>query len=145
MLLRIKKLQPKQEIVKGGVALKWWKRVIFSVVSILWGYVSLDYLFYAFQLLANTKNATGVYHPKEDGLMQLLGAGMFLLWFVIVAFYFYLIRRSSNKIDLIEADKKTGKERVKRRWFDFVFQFALLLTGMFLRWCYLIFIYFPNF
>ncbi len=124
--------------------MKWWKRIIFSIISILWGYISLDYLFYAFQLLANTKNGTKVYHPQEDGLLQLIGTGMFLLWFFIDAFYFYLIRKSSNKIDLIEADKKTGKEKIKRRWFDFVFQLALLITGLFLRWCYLIYIYFPN-
>lgn len=124
--------------------MKWWKRVVFSVVSVLWGYVSLDYLFYAFQLLANKRNVTKVYHPGKDGLMQLLGVGMFLLWFLIIAFYFYLLRRASNQIDFVETDKKTGKEKVKRRWFDVMFQFALLLTGLFLRWCYLIYIYFPR-
>lgn len=117
---------------------------MFSVISVLWGYVSLDYLFYAFQLLANTKNAEKVYHPEKDGLMQLLGAGLFLLWFVIIAFYIYLIRKASNQIDLVEANQKTGKEKVKRRWFDVMFQVALLLTGLLLRWCYLIFIYFPK-
>lgn len=130
--------------VEGGLSLKWWKRLVFSVISVLWGYVSLDYLFYAFQLLANTKNAEKVYHPEKDGLMQLLGAGLFLLWFVIIAFYIYLIRKASNQIDLVEANQKTGKEKVKRRWFDVMFQVALLLTGLLLRWCYLIFIYFPK-
>lgn len=125
--------------------MKWWKRVIFSVISILWGYISLDYLFYAFQLLANKRNGTGVYHPKEDGPMQLLGFGMFLLWFMIGVFYIYFIRRSSNKIDLIESDRKTGKEKVKRKWFDTAMQIAFLLTGMLLRWGYLLFIYFPKF
>lgn len=130
--------------IKGGMALKWWKRLIFSIISVIWGYASLDYLFYAFQLLANTKNAEKVYRPEKDGLMQLLGAGLFLLWFVIITFYFYLIRRTSNQIDLVEANRKTGKEKVKRRWFDIMFQAALLLTGLLLRWCYLIFIYFPK-
>lgn len=124
--------------------MKWWKRLIFSVISVLWGYFSLDYLFYAFQLLANTKNAEKIYHPEKDGLMQLLGVGLFLFWFVIIAFYMYLIRKASNQIDLVEADRKTGKEKVKRQWFDVMFQIALILTGLFLRWCYLIFIYFPR-
>lgn len=124
--------------------MKWWKRLIFSIISVLWGYASLDYLFYAFQLLANTKNAEKIYRPEKDGLMQLLGAGLFLLWFVIITLYIYLIRRTSNQIDLVEANRKTGKEKVKRRWFDFMFQAALLLTGLLLRWCYLIFIYFPK-
>lgn len=124
--------------------MKWWKRVIFSIISVVLGYCSLDYLFYAFQLLTNKKNQSGEYHPKEDGVMQLLGAGLFLIWFIIIAFYFYLIQRSSNQIDLIEADKKTGKERVRRKWFDAALQITLLLTGMILCWAYLIFIYFPN-
>lgn len=124
--------------------MKWWKRVVFSVVSIILGYCSLDYLFYAFQLLANKKNQSGEYRPGEDGVQQLLGAGLFFLWFVILAFYFYLIKKSSNQIDLIEADSKTGRERIKRKWFDKVLQVAFLLTGMLLRWGYLIFIYFPN-
>lgn len=124
--------------------MKWWKRIVFSVISVILGYCSLDYLFYAFQLLANKKNQSGQYHPREDGMMQLLGAGLFLLWFIIIAFYFYLIRKSSNQIDLIEADRKTGKERVRRKWFDTILQAAFLLTGMLVRWCYLIFIYFPN-
>lgn len=124
--------------------MKWWKRVIFSVVSIILGYCSLDYLFYAFQLLANIKNQSGEYRPGEDGVQQLLGAGLFFLWFIVIAFYFYLIRKSSNQIDLIEADKKTGKECVTRKWFDIVLQIAFLITGMLCRWGYLIFIYFPN-
>lgn len=124
--------------------MKWWKRSIFSVISVIWGYCSLDYLFYAFQLLANKKNLTKQYHPREDGVMQLLGAGMFLLWFIVIAFYFYIIRKSSNQIDLIEADRKTGREKVKRKWFDTILQVAFILTGMLVRWCYLILFYFPS-
>lgn len=124
--------------------MKWWKRSIFSIISVVLGYCSLDYLFYAFQLLANKRNQSGVYHPGEDGVMQLVGAGLFFLWFIVITFYFYIIQKSSNQIDLIEADNKTGKEKVRRKWFDAVFQFALLLTGMLLRWAYLVLIYFPN-
>lgn len=76
--------------------------------------------------------------------MQLLGAGMFLLWFIVIAFYFYIIRKSSNQIDLIEADRKTGREKVKRKWFDTILQAAFILTGMLVRWCYLILFYFPS-
>lgn len=124
--------------------MKWWKRSVFSAISVIWGYCSLDYLFYAFQLLANKRNHTRQYHPEEDGVMQLLGAGLFLLWFVVMAFYFYLIRKSSNQIDLIEADRKTGREKVRRKWFDTILQAAFILTGMLVRWGYLMLFYFPN-
>lgn len=121
-----------------------WKRMIFTIVSLFFGFCSLDYLFYAFRLLVNAKNTTGKYTPKGDGLMQLLGAVLYLIWFVILAFYAYLIRKSSNKIDIIESDRRTGKNKIRRKWFDIILQGGLIVTGMILRWCYLIFIYFPN-
>lgn len=124
--------------------MRWWKRILFSVISTLWGYISLDYLFYAFQLLTGKRNEGGMYRLKQDAPMQLLGFGMFLLWFALNIFYFCLIRHASNKIDLIEANRKTGKKRVRHRWFDIAVQIAFLLTGMLLRWCYLMFLYFPG-
>lgn len=124
--------------------MKWWRRAVFSVISIIWGFCSLDYLFYAFQLLTNKRNHTGEYHPQEDGIMQLLGTGLFLIWFIIVTVYILIIKRFSNQIDIIETDNKTGKERIKRKWFEPVLQIAFLITGLLLRWGYLFFIYFPN-
>lgn len=124
--------------------MKWWKRVVFSVISLVLGYCSLDYLFYAFQLLTHKRNQFGEYHPGKDGVMQLLGAGLFFLWFLVIAFYCCLLRKSSNQIDLIETDKKTGKETVRRKWFDLILQIGILFTGLLLRWGYLVLIYFPN-
>lgn len=124
--------------------MRWWKRLIFSIISLFWGAVSLDYLIFAFQMLTASREAKALYSPKSDGLYQLLGFGMFLLWFIIVAFYFFMIRKSSIQIDLIEKDAKRGDEKIKKKWFDMAFQIALILTGMLLRWCYLIFIYLPN-
>ena len=124
--------------------MKWWKRLLFSVISFLLGFASLDYLIHAFQLLVNTSNETGKYNLQKDAPGQLFGALLFLLWFVVIFFYYFLIRKSSNQIDMIVRDKKTGKDKIQKKWFDLIFQTALLLTGIFLRWCYLIYIYFPN-
>lgn len=124
--------------------MSWWKRFVFSAVSLIFGFCSLDYLFYAFRLLVNEKNITGNYNLLDDGVMQLIGIILFVIWFVILACYIYCIRKSSNQIDMIESDKKTGKNRVKQKWFDLSLQGGLLITGMLLRWCYLIFIYFPQ-
>lgn len=124
--------------------MRWWKRLIFSILSAVLGFCSLDYLIYAFRLLANKRNISGKYDPKSDAFWQLAGLGLFLLWFVIVAFYMYLIRRSSSQIDIIESDVKKGKERVRRRWFDLIFQGGILFTGLIARWCYLIYFYLPN-
>lgn len=124
--------------------MKWWKRLIFSVISLIWGACSLDYLIFAFQLLTANREASATYSPKTDGIFQLLGVGMFLLWFLIIAFYFFIIRKSSIQIDLVEKDEKHGDERVRRRWFDLAFQIGLILSGMIIRWCYLIFIYLPK-
>ncbi len=35
--------------------MRWWKKLIFSVISLIWGYVSLDYLYYAFSKLTDAK------------------------------------------------------------------------------------------
>ena len=82
--------------------MKWWKRLIFSVISLVLGYISLDYLYSAFTKLINASGSAAAYSPKGDGLSQLLGAVMFLGYFVVVGFYIWIIKRSSPKIDLIE-------------------------------------------
>lgn len=103
--------------------MKQWKRILFSVISLVWGFVSLDYLIYAFEMLTGSRRSNVAYSPKADGIYQLLGFGMFLLWFIILAFYFYLIRKASIQIDLVE--EKDGKEIVRHKKFD------LDLTGRF--------------
>ena len=35
--------------------MKQWKRILFSVISLVWGFVSLDYLIYAFEMLTGKK------------------------------------------------------------------------------------------
>lgn len=124
--------------------MKWWKRLIFSIISLVLGYISLDYLYYAFTKLTNASGSAAAYSPKGDGLSQLLGAVMFLGYFVVVGFYIWLIKRSSPKIDLIEEDAKTGEQKVKRKWFDIILQIVVIITGMVVRWAYLMFIYLPK-
>ena len=63
--------------------MKQWKRILFSVISLVWGFVSLDYLIYAFEMLTGSRRSNVAYSPKADGIYQLLGFGMFLLWFII--------------------------------------------------------------
>lgn len=122
-----------------------WKRTVFSIVSVGLGFCSLDYLMYAFRILTNRQNHSSDYFIQKDGVMQLLGALLFLIWFTLIVFYGWLIRRFSNSIDLIESDDKTGKERVKRRWTDIWVQTGMLLSGILLRWGYLMFVVFPEY
>ena len=124
--------------------MSWWKKLIFSVISLVWGYVSLDYLYSAFCRLSNVSGNAVEYTPVGDGLQQLVGAFMFLIWFFVLAVYFWIIKKTSPQIDLIEEDIKTGNRRVKKKWTDIVLQSAFIITGMFLRWAYIIFIYLPG-
>lgn len=124
--------------------MRWWKRIIFSIVSLVLGFCSLDYLYYAFRLLVNDRNTAGSYEPQRDGLFQLLGAFLFLLWFVVLIFYFHLIRSSSSQIDLIETRKDKKEKYIRGKRFDLLLQGGLLITGLLLRWCYLILIYLPG-
>ena len=82
--------------------MKWWRRLIFSIISLVLGYISLDYLYSAFTKLTNASGSAAAYSPKGDGLSQLLGAVMFLGYFVVLGFYIWMIKRCSPKIDLIE-------------------------------------------
>lgn len=49
----------------GGM--KLWKRIMFSVVSIIWGFASLDYLYYAFRLMTGKTRSDGSYDLPRDG------------------------------------------------------------------------------
>ena len=80
----------------GGM--KLWKRIMFSVVSIIWGFASLDYLYYAFRLMTVKKRSEGSYDLPRDGAAQLAGVALFLLWFLVVWMYFRLIRRNTVQI-----------------------------------------------
>lgn len=124
--------------------MKWWRRLIFSIISLVLGYISLDYLYSAFTKLTNASGSAAAYSPKGDGLSQLLGAVMFLGYFVVVGFYIWMIKRCSPKIDLIEEDAKTGEQKVKKKWFDIILQIVIIITGMIIRWAYLMFIYLPE-
>ena len=124
--------------------MKWWKRLIFSIISLIFGYVSINYLYYAFTILTNASGNAELYKPAGDGVRQLIGAAMFILYFIVLAFYFWIIRRSSPKIDIIEKNEKTGEQRLKKKWFDIILQIAFILTGMIIRWFYVMCIYLPS-
>ena len=64
--------------------MKWWRRLIFSIISLVLGYISLDYLYSAFTKLTNASGSAAAYSPKGDGLSQLLGAVMFLKKILLV-------------------------------------------------------------
>ena len=69
---------------------------------------------------------------------------MFLIWFFITAGYLFIVRKSSNHIDLVEEDYKTGKQTFKKKWTDIVLQSAFIITGLILRWGYVVYIYIPD-
>ena len=99
---------------------------------------------YAFRLLTGSRMENASYSPKTEGVYQLLGFGMFLLWFFIIAFYFYFIRKSSIQIDFIKKNKKDGRETIQKKWFDILLQIGIILSGMLVRWGYLIYVYLPK-
>lgn len=131
--------------------MKWWKRLILSIISLGWGFVSLDYLYLAFCYLTlrNSPEFLKAWHLMADKvswqalLCEVLGGGMLVLWGLILVFYIWLIRRMSPKADIIEKDP-SGREIPWHKWLDVVFQLAMLVTGVILRWAYLCLFYFPT-
>ncbi len=124
--------------------MKIWQRIVFSILSLVFGFVSLDYLYLAFGLLTNQRSSINYSGPQQELVIRFLGALLFVIWFMILAAYAIYLKHISQKIDLVEEDKKTGHLKVKRKWFDIIYQYALILTGAIIRWGYLNIIYFPN-
>lgn len=124
--------------------MRWWKRLICSVVSLVWGFVSLDYLYLTLCLMSNHQSQVAWEFVQKPGISQLVGFGLFLLWLFVSMVFVTVIRYLSPRIDLIQEDAKTGEKRWKRRWFDLYLQGALFITGMILRMAYLMLFYFPS-
>ena len=48
------------------------------------------------------------------------------------------------KVDIVELDGDSGRERIRRKWFDVILQYAFIITGICIRWAYLCLVYFPG-
>ena len=57
--------------------MKTWQRIIFSMVSVLFGFVSLDYLYMAFGLLTNQRESINYNGPQQEVFVRLMGAVLF--------------------------------------------------------------------
>lgn len=122
--------------------MKWWKRLLLSVISLIWGYVSVDYLYIALgNLTGNRVHGNGI---SGTLLWQLAGFGLFIIWLLLLAAYTRLIRFLSPKVDMIEVDKQKKNPKIKRKLFDIILQYGLIVTGMMIRWAYLCLIYLPG-
>ena len=67
--------------------MKWWKRLILSITSLVWGYISMDYLYFAMGNLTGTRMHQQAGGASQTFLWQLAGFGMFLLWLLILTAY----------------------------------------------------------
>lgn len=124
--------------------MKWWKRLFLSVISLIWGYVSVDYLYIALgNLTGNRVHGTGN-EILGTLLWQLAGFGSFIIWLLLLTAYTRMIRFLSPKVDMIEVDKQEKNPKMKRKFFDIILQYGLIVTGMMIRWAYLCLIYLPG-
>ena len=64
--------------------------------------------------------------------------------FYVSLIYFWFIKKSSNQIDLIEEDYKTGDKKIKKKWFDTTIQAAFIVTGCMLRMAYVMYFILPE-
>ena len=115
-----------------------------SVISLIWGYVSIDYLYIALGNLTGNRVHTTGNEISGTLLWQLAGFGLFIIWLLLLAAYTRLIRFLSPKVDMIEVDKQEKNPKMKRKLFDIILQYGLIVTGMMIRWAYLCLIYLPG-
>ena len=57
--------------------MRWWKRLILTVVSLAWGYISTDYLYIALGYLTGTRAQRNVESMPQTFLWQLAGVMAF--------------------------------------------------------------------
>lgn len=117
----------------------WWKRGIFSLVSLVVGFFSLDYQVLAYELLTGKEGLGGA---EPIVLWQIAGAGMFLLFAFALAGYFYLIRKNASFLPMYQGEEK--KKRWKGPRLEMLLQLCFLITGLMARFGYLLYIYLPK-
>lgn len=124
--------------------MNWWKRCILSIISLVWGFISLDYLYLAFGMLVGDRPNVSDFPVQQVLLYKFAGLAMLLLWIVLMVIYTRFLRSISPQIDLIEENRETGEKKMRHKWFEVILQYAFVVTGLLLRWGYLCLIYFPR-
>ena len=119
--------------------MKWWKRGLFSLISLITGFFSLDYLIFSYRLLAHNTEAAGYAASLP---YQAAGAALFLIYAVVLAGYLLLIRKNSYVLPT----RRNGDK--KKNWkgprIELLLQICILITGLLLRLGFLLYIYLPS-
>lgn len=119
----------------------WWKRGVFSVISLAGGFFSLDYQVLAFELLTG-KEGFGGAEGMPGAFLQIAGAGMFLAFAAALAGYFYLIRKNASFLPMVQGEEEKKKWKGPR--LEMLLQLCFLATGLVARFGYLLHIYLPK-
>lgn len=115
--------------------------MVFSVLSLAGGFFSLDYQMLAFGLITQ-KAERELTENSFPVLWQLAGGGMFFIYAVILVVYLYFVKKNTPVLPTCEGEKRK-KRGMGPRW-EILLQICFLLTGLVLRFGYLLGIYFPN-
>lgn len=118
----------------------WWKRGIFSAISLVIGFFSLDCQVLAFKLLTG-KEGFGGAEGLPGILRQIAGGGIFLAFAAVLAGYFYLIRKNASFLPMVHGEEQ---KRWKGPRLEMLLQFCFLVTGLVARLGYLLYIYLPQ-
>lgn len=124
--------------------MKWWKRDVFSAISLAGGFFSLDCLTFAYELLAGQRelwDGQGV----PGALGQIIGAGLFLAFAISLAGYFCLIRKNASLLPIYRGEEvEKGNKRWRGPRLEMLLQLCFLVTGLVARLGYLLYIYLPK-
>ncbi len=121
--------------------MKWWKRGVFSAISLVGGFFSLDCQTLAFGLLTG-KGWLGGADGMPGALGQIAGAGMFLAFAAALGGCFYLIRKNASFLPMVQGEEE--RKRWKGPRMELLLQFCFLVTGLVARFGYLLYIYLPQ-
>ena len=120
--------------------MRLWQRIGFSVLSLILGWFSFD-----FALLALRDIRSIAEKGSAETLSRFFtGCMILILWLLFLVLYFWILRKLSGNLNIVEYEKAEEKPRFRSKWFDILLQGGILATGFFLRFFFIMVIYLPR-
>ena len=120
--------------------MSFWQRIGFSVLSLIFGWFSFDFVLLAL------RDIRMIRENQKEGVLShfFLGCGILILFFLLLAVYFWILRRMSGNLNIVEYEKADDKPKFKSKWFDIILQGGILVTGFLLRFLFIMLFYLPK-
>lgn len=123
-----------------GERMSGWQRMGCSVMSLAFGWFAFDFVLLALRDMNLSPETLG-----KDSLPHFFrGIGVLIVFFLLLAVYFWFLRKLSGNLTIVEYDKLEEKPKFRHKWFDILLQGGILATGFLARFAFVMIVYLPN-